>query len=69
MAKIKSFYTKFLSFFKKNAASSQGGDDDDDIWFRVPLQFTPKGIISSKTFNYFNFYGFIPGIMLDFVPE
>jgi hypothetical protein len=37
MAKIKSFYTKFLSFFKKNAASSQGGDDDDDIWFRVPL--------------------------------
>jgi len=36
MAKIKLFYTKFLSFFKKNAASSQGGDDED-IWFRIPL--------------------------------
>jgi hypothetical protein len=36
MAKIKLFYTKFLSFFKKNAASSQSSDDED-IWFRIPL--------------------------------
>jgi len=36
MAKLKSFYTKFLSFFKKNASLSQGSDDDE-IWFRMPL--------------------------------
>jgi hypothetical protein len=36
MAKIKSFYTKFLKFCKRNAASTQGSDDDD-IWFRMPL--------------------------------
>jgi len=36
MAKLKSFYTKFLKFFKKNAASTQGSDDDE-IWFRMPL--------------------------------
>jgi len=36
MAKIKLFYTKFLSFFKKNADSTQVGGDDD-IWFRIPL--------------------------------
>jgi hypothetical protein len=37
MATIKSFYTKFVNIFKKNAVSSQDSDDDDDIWFRIPL--------------------------------
>ena len=37
MTKIKSFYTKLLTFFKNNAASSQDSDDDDDMWFRMPL--------------------------------
>jgi hypothetical protein len=37
MTKIKSFYSKLLTFLRINADSSQGSDDDDDMWFRMPL--------------------------------